>query len=224
MRHGCERRKGSRMSPLTSRILHPARVFIFLLVIAGIVAGVVASHAGSALVVTRAVAAPEAIISLGSHEWERLPEAARLARAHPASLVLLTEPPVATVFNCHDCANRVARLQAMGVDDERVRVLPIIGNGTYGEARAARAFVAEQGLHRVMIVTSPYHTRRSLAVFRKVFERSEVDVGVAPVPVAPPIRPGRWWLEGYDRAYVPYEWAATLYYWWKYDVPLSQTP
>ena len=50
-------------------------------------------HAGTALVVEEPLASPDAIISLASHEWERLPETIRLAHRHPGAQVLLTLPP-----------------------------------------------------------------------------------------------------------------------------------
>jgi hypothetical protein len=47
-------------------------------------------QAGMFLVVRQAVATPEVILSLGSHEWERLPVAAGIAAREPAASVLLT--------------------------------------------------------------------------------------------------------------------------------------
>jgi uncharacterized SAM-binding protein YcdF (DUF218 family) len=179
------------------------------------------ARAGSALLIEEPVAQPDAIISLGSHEWERLPVAARLAAEHPNALVILTNPPVPTRFNCHDCAHRVDRLRHMGVAESRVRVLPILGAGTYGEARAAAAFASDSRLRRLVIVTSPYHTRRSLALFKHVLAETGIEVGIAGANVEPPIHPTWWWLRPYDRAYVPYEWAAILFYAWEYGVPLS---
>jgi uncharacterized SAM-binding protein YcdF (DUF218 family) len=187
----------------------------------GVVLVLVASRAGSALLVQEPVAQPDAIISLGSHEWERLPVAARLAAEHPNALVILTNPSVPTRLNCHDCAHRVDRLRHMGVAESRVRVLPILGAGTYGEARAAAAFARDSRLRRLIIVTSPYHTRRSLALFRHVLAETGIEVGIAAANVEPPIQPMWWWLWPYDRAYVPYEWAAILFYAWEYGVPLS---
>ena len=74
-----------------------------------------ASAAGTLLVVSRPLPHPDAVISLSSHEWERLPATARLASDNPAAIVVLTLPQPATVYNCHDCAGRVGRLQRLGV-------------------------------------------------------------------------------------------------------------
>jgi uncharacterized SAM-binding protein YcdF (DUF218 family) len=175
-------------------------------------------RAGPALVVRVPIANPEAIVSLASHEWERLPATARLAAKFPGAVVLLTQPPEVTEFNCHDCANRVHRLSLLGVPAERVREVVLTGPGTHGEAVATLGYARDTGLRRLVIVTSPYHTRRSLAVFRKVFEGTGVEIGVEPALADSVAQPGRWWWGGYDRAYVAYEWAALVYYRWSYGV------
>src|SRR5205814_6032977 len=87
--------------------------FIFLIVL--IVAVWTLLDAGRALVVARDIGAPDAIVMLASHEWERLPAAAELARRYPSSVVLLTIPIAVTRFNCHLCSERPEWLQHEGV-------------------------------------------------------------------------------------------------------------
>lgn len=159
----------------------------------------------------------DAILSLASHEWERLPDAARLAKATPSAVVLLTLPQPVTPFNCHDCNGRVSRLERLDVPADRVRIIPLTLSGTYGEAVAVLAFARQTQIHRLVIVTTPYHTRRSLAVFRKVFTGSGIEIGIEPARSSP-ARPDRWWATPYDRAYVAYEWAALVYYGFRYQV------
>jgi uncharacterized SAM-binding protein YcdF (DUF218 family) len=71
-----------------------------------------------------------------------------------------------------------------------------------------------------LIVTSPYHARRALATFDRVFEDSGIAIGLVHARETSPARPSRWLLAGYDRAYVAYEWAAIAWYKVKYGVPL----
>jgi uncharacterized SAM-binding protein YcdF (DUF218 family) len=100
-----------------------------------------------------------------------------------------------------------------GVAETRVQIVPLQEAGTYGESLAVRRWaVGRQGIKRVLVVTSPYHTRRSLATFRAVLEPVHIEVGVAPATASSPAKPGSWWLSPYDRAYVCYEWAGMLYY------------
>jgi uncharacterized SAM-binding protein YcdF (DUF218 family) len=176
------------------------------------------ASAGQLLIVSVPLADVDAIVSLASHEWERLPLTAALAQAHPDAIVVLTEPQPVTDLNCHDCAHRVERLEALGVARDRVRVIPVTLPGTHGEALAVRALAAEARLKALMISTSPYHTRRSLATFRTVFAGTGVAVGIAPATASSLARPAVWWWQADDRAYVPYEWAAIVYYAWSYGV------
>jgi uncharacterized SAM-binding protein YcdF (DUF218 family) len=133
-------------------------------------------------------------------------------------VILLTLPQSVNAYNCHDCSRRVSRLQRLGVSPARVRIIPITSPGTYGEAVAALRFARQAGVRRLLIVTTPYHTRRSLAAFRSVFDGSAVQIGIVPATASSPARPDRWWATPYDRAYVAYEWAGAVYYLFRHRV------
>ena len=183
------------------------------------VAAVWVSIAGRVLVLSLPIGTPDAIVSLGSHEWERLPEAADAAARYPSALVVLTQPREITVYNCHDCAHRVDRLVAAGVAASRVRMLALTNDTTRGEADACRRFAAQTAIRRVLLVTSPYHTRRALAVFRDALAGTGVEVGVEPATAYAKARPALWFMTAEDRWYVAYEWAALFYYGVRYGIP-----
>lgn len=206
------RRSTGRPPRRRARALAPLLACLLLLAL------MATGYAGTALVVSHPLQRVDAVISLASHEWERLPLAARLAAVNPDAIVVLTEPEDVNQFNCHDCAHRVDRLQHLGVAKSRVRVLRITHPGTHGEALAALEFARYAGIRHLMIATSPYHTRRTLATFRKVFENTEVEIGIEPAMASSRAQPARWWWQPDDRAYVPYEWAAIAYYAWQYGV------
>jgi uncharacterized SAM-binding protein YcdF (DUF218 family) len=190
-----------------------------VLAVAG--AAAVAPDAGTALVVSAPLDRPDAILVLASHEWERLPAAEALAARFPEARVLLTLPPTITKYNCHDCANRPATLVQAGVQADRIEVLPIsrtVSGGTRGEAEAARVWTRASGARRILVVTSPYHTRRALATFDAVLAPVGVRVGIVPASATSPAQPDRWWSAGYDRAYVRYEWAGLVYYLFRFGI------
>jgi uncharacterized SAM-binding protein YcdF (DUF218 family) len=161
---------------------------------------------------------PDAVVSLASHEWERLPIAAAVARSSPLTRILLTVPVQVNAYNCHDCAHRIQVLKTLGVEPERVALLNRKVTNTWDEAHAVLAYAREHDLRRILIVTSPYHTRRALQTFRAVFAgRPETALGIES------IQPDRatqrsWWLHGYDRWYVGYELAALVRYRLQHDV------
>jgi len=178
----------------------------------------VAPDVGTTLVVNRSVASPDAIVSLSSHEWERLPATIQLARRNARARVVLTLPAQINEFNCHDCNHRVAQLVAHGVAEDRIVVLPLAIGGTYGEANAARDFARREHLRTLLVVTSPYHTRRALATFDKVFDQTGITIGIEATSSTSSARPDAWWWTSYDRWYVRYEWEALLYYRVRYGV------
>jgi len=197
----------------------PRRLAVRVIASIVAVAAVWASVAGRVLVLSLPIAEPDAIVSLGSHEWERLPEAADAAARYPSALVVLTQPREVTIYNCHDCAHRVDRLVAAGVAASRVRMLALTSDTTRGEANACRRFADQTPIRRVLLVTSPYHTRRALAVFRDAFAGTGIEVGVEPATAYAKARPALWFTTAEDSWYVAYEWAALVYYGLRYGIP-----
>jgi uncharacterized SAM-binding protein YcdF (DUF218 family) len=176
--------------------------------------------AGRALVVGRAIQQPDALVMLASHEWERVPALADLARRYPTSRVLLTRPPTPTRFNCYRCDERMEWLAAEGIPRDRVRVLPRPVLNTHDEALAVLDEWRRAPFRRLEIVTSPYHTRRALAAFTAVLRPTGIIVGVVPATATSPSDPGWWWWHPYDRWYVAHEWAGILEYRIRYGVPI----
>jgi uncharacterized SAM-binding protein YcdF (DUF218 family) len=186
-----------------------SRALIALAILA-VVLLVAAAFAGTALVETTPIDAPQAIISLGSHEWERFPTTVQLSKQYPDAIVLITQPLVPSPVNCHLCGERLKWLAALGVDSNHALILPMKVQNTYDEARAARAYCEAHGIRRLAVVTSPYHTRRALATFRTVFRGTPMAIGMYAATESP-ARPGTWWATPYDRFYVRYEWAAVVW-------------
>jgi uncharacterized SAM-binding protein YcdF (DUF218 family) len=174
--------------------------------------------AGSWLVVSAPLDQPDVIVPLASHEWERLPQAAETAGRFPDALVLLTKPDRVTRYNCHDCEHRPEALVTLGVARQRIAVQIITAPGTFGEALVIRDFMKASGRHRLLVVTSPYHTRRTLGILRHVFAGTGTQFGVLPASRFSEAQPAMWWSAGYDRFYVAYEWAALVYYAARYGV------
>lgn len=196
-----------------------ATVTIVIVLVTFLTMGI--ARAGTSLAIAAPLDRPDVIVSLASHEWERLPVTARLALKYPDAQIVLTQPPAASRRNCYQCPQRVDYLLRLGVARDRVHVVKLSESSTYGEALATRGFVAQSGRHRVLIVTSAYHARRALATFQHVFGSDQVTVGLEPADPSTWARPRLWWTRPYDRWYVTYEWAAAISYRIRHDVPIS---
>lgn len=171
---------------------------------------------GPWLVRERPLDAPDAILVLGSHEFERIPHAVTLARQWPRAVILLTEPVTVTPFNCHDCANRVQTLQRAGIAPARVQLLQPRVRNTFDELSAASVWLGQHRRNRLVVVTSPYHTRRVRGLADAVLPAAHV--GVSACPVAGGLG-WPWWSRRYDRRYVIYELAALLNNAWRHGIP-----
>jgi uncharacterized SAM-binding protein YcdF (DUF218 family) len=156
---------------------------------------------------------------------ERTRKAALIYRKGVAPMVLLTDDGVIAGWSSKEQRNppfvELARreLVAHGVPDEAIEVLLPEGSGTIIEARLLEKRAAEKQWKSLLIVTSPYHTRRALRTFETVFAKSgvETEVGI----VSP--RPGQqsppalyWWLTTEGWRDVAGEYVKSVFYYVNY--------
>jgi len=100
-----------------------------------------------------------------------------------------------------------------GITEQRLITLPQRVNSTYDEAVAVRRFAEKAGITRVLVVTSPYHSRRALWVFRRVLEPAGMEVGIdSPPPGEQSPQPGTWWLSRTGWHSVALEYVKLAYY------------
>ena len=147
--------------------------------------------AGDWLVVSDPIDHADAIVVLGDDNFEgdRAARAAELFQARWAPLVVASGRmlrPYAGV------ADLIARdLEGRGVPVAAVIPFAHHADNTLTEAQALRGMVAQRHWHRILVVTSNYHTRRARYIFRKVFP-SDVSVIVEPARSSD-YDPDRWW-------------------------------
>jgi len=192
-----------------SAYIRIAGVAVFVSIV---LVGFALRYGGEGLVVSRRTNDPNVIVVLASHEWERLPVAAALARRYGAAQVLLTLPAKISGHNCYKCSERRTWLSEAGVDADRITVLPQGVANTYDEAKATAAFARRNRTDRLVVVTSPYHARRALVTFRHLFDSVGVRADIGLATPSSGVVPTQWWLRSYDRKYVTYEWAAIVFY------------
>ncbi len=100
-----------------------------------------------------------------------------------------------------------------GIPDQRLITLPQRIYSTYDEAVVIRGFAEKAGIRKVLVVTSPYHSRRALWVFRRVLEPAGVEVGIeSPPPGEQSPSPGTWWLSRTGWRSVALEYVKLVYY------------
>lgn len=100
-------------------------------------------------------------------------------------------------------------LRQMGVPANAILESPHTQDSTRTEAEAIAAYAREQGLKRVMIVTSAYHTGRAGSLFDRA-SANGFKVVVRPTRYEHP-DPDHWWRRFPDRSDVVLEYLKTAY-------------
>ena len=181
--------------------------------------------AAEALFVREPLARADALaVFAGSSTYvERTRLAARLFKEGRAPLIILTNDGLKSGWSAAEERNpmffeRAAdQLRRDGIPPERIKVMPGVVTSTYEEATRLRVYAESNGLKSVLVVTTPYHTRRALWVLRQTFRGSGVSVGIdAPAPGEQSPRPAVWWTHALGWKLVPGEYLKLIYYLWHY--------
>ena len=144
----------------------------------------------NALTVDDDLAPAEFIYLLGGDAHIRPVHAARLFRQGFAPRVVITGAPEQP-----DSSNPVVQLLRIeGVPDSAVTSLPLPPGAasTQDEGRALRDYLEENPAERVIVVTSPYHTRRARWTLRRELDGVPVEIRMSAAP-DPRFDASNWW-------------------------------
>ena len=131
---------------------------------------------------------------------ERIDHAIRLYKQGRARSIILTNDGVRGGWsrrrqrNVSPIERGKDAITDAGIDARNLVLLTQRVRSTFDEAVAVRGALKAGAVRRVVIVTSPYHSRRALWIFRRALGNEGVLVGIDPVPpgsLSPP--PETWW-------------------------------
>ena len=119
------------------------------------------------------------------------------------------------IANDTDISDHV--FQLAGVPETAIVELMIPGgvSNTFDEASALQQYCREKSLHRVIVVTSAFHTRRARWVISKMLSPMGVETRMAPAPDAK-YGPRNWWKREDGLIACQNEYLKLIYYWFKY--------
>ena len=181
---------------------------------------VAAWGAARMLIVKKDLPAADAIVVLsGSATYiERTSWAAKLYRENKAPLVIVTDEKLISSWSPAEQRNpffyelAIRELERQGVPKQNIQVISDIGAGTFQECARIRQFASEHGLHRVMLVTSSYHTRRALWSIERTTD-ANVQIGIeGPEPGWLTPAPSTWWMSWWGWKMVAGEYVKLVYY------------
>lgn len=128
----------------------------------------------------------DAIVLLAGNHKERAPAAAMLYRDGYAPLVILTNDGLISAWsrefnrNLYQIEWAEEELVKLGVPRKKILKLPFYGSSTMFDALAVKRFLFRSGARKVIVVTSDYHTRRSLWTFRYALKEYTTDIAIFP--------------------------------------------
>ncbi len=141
----------------------------------------------SCLVREKPLEKADAIVVMAGNMEQRLPAAARLYHEGRAPRILLANDGVFAGWSRKYQRNLYlvewARedLVDMGVPREDIVLLEFTSSGSIHDVLNTRDYVLDQGdIRSLLVVTSDYHTRRTLWSFRHVFRAEDVRIGIHP--------------------------------------------
>lgn len=138
------------------------------------------------LIVDKPLGHADALIVMAGSKSERLPAAAALYKKGIARNIFLTNDGVFSAYSKEKLRNLYqvewaeSELMEMQIPEKAIIKLSHTLSGSIYDALNSRQAVLNRGIKRIIIVTSDYHTRRSLWVFEKVFHNQSVEIGVYP--------------------------------------------
>ena len=162
----------------------------------------------------------DAIVVLAGAPDERLADAAHLFGRGLAPLVVLTRerrPTGAIALDrsgvrlpeTHDLSWDA--LRALGVPDDRIVTLRRRASSTSSEALVIARHACRHGLRRLIVVTSPSHTRRSRLILRRALP-ADADLSLRPASAAY-FPASRWWRRRHVAKHVLFEYQKLLNFW-----------
>jgi uncharacterized SAM-binding protein YcdF (DUF218 family) len=139
------------------------------------------------LVVDRPIGHADALVLMAGEMSTRLPTTAMLYREGKADKILLTNDGIFSAWseihqrNLFQVEWAEVRLLEERVPKEAIKKLAYTSRGTFYDALNARSYILSHRIDKILIVTSDYHTRRSLWTFERVFRGYPIVIGLYPV-------------------------------------------
>jgi uncharacterized SAM-binding protein YcdF (DUF218 family) len=137
---------------------------------------------GAYLIVADEMEPAKAVVVLSGGTESRMREALRLYNDNFGDVVILTETgeEIADLEVLHSFDMRI-QLMNNGVPSGNILITSIEVSSTVDEAKAVLDLMSRRQLSSAIVVTDPYHTRRTRKIFNDIFQGSNIDLFIRPV-------------------------------------------
>jgi uncharacterized SAM-binding protein YcdF (DUF218 family) len=176
--------------------------FLFL---AYLTAPFILTKIGSWLIVRDQLTKADLIIILGGDDnGERAIEGVKLYKAGYAPKIMLSGGPLAWHLTSADWMRK--EVIALGVPSNKTLVQNK-SRSTLQDAQFTLPLVKQLKAKKILLVTSPTHSRRAKRIFNKLFGKEKIAVVSWPATVSD-FKLDRWWTRYEDRALVVWEYVS----------------
>ena len=194
-----------------SRRLWPGVLLLLLVLVlvAVVLRAPILAALGGYLVRADAPQKADAVLVLAGDGWgHRILTGAQLVRDGYAPKVLVSGPDGA--YGNHDCELAIPFAVKHGYPQSYFVHVEHTGRSTMAEARAVLGVIRRMGIHRLLIVTSDYHTRRAGSIFRTLAPDLKILMVAAPDEF---FTADGWWHTREGQKTFLLEWEKTVSIW-----------
>ena len=155
---------------------------MLLLTLLAFGAYIILRGAGAYLIIADELESANAIVMLSGGDESRMEEAVSLYKDGYAKIIILTETgrQLENFDTLHSTDIRVQLLNN-GIPTGNILITDIKVNSTLDEAYAVKKLLTNQQFKSAIIVTDPYHTRRTRLIFVNAFSDSSIKLIFRPV-------------------------------------------
>lgn len=148
------------------------------------------------------------VVLAGDPTGNRILKAGELVRDGYAPLALISGP--GDEYGLHECDLAIPFAVKRGYPESEFAHAEHDATSTRAEVAALTPDLRRRGVHKVLLVTSDYHTRRAAKLFRAAAPEMTVVVTAAPDKY---FTPGGWWKNREGQKTFLTEWEKTVAVW-----------
>jgi uncharacterized SAM-binding protein YcdF (DUF218 family) len=202
-------------------IFTASAIFLCLVILVFALRSQILTGIADYLVINDRLQPADVIFLLNSEVNTRPFRAAEMYKQGQAPVIVITRsentPVVDLGLMPNDTDISVGVMEKLGVPAEKIIVLPVPGGATstLDEAAALRQYIEANQIHRIILVTSAFHTRRAKWIFDKTLAGLPVTLEMAAVPYAN-FDQTNWWKNETGLITLNNEYIKLVYYFFKY--------
>jgi uncharacterized SAM-binding protein YcdF (DUF218 family) len=163
-------------------LLQGCLIFLLVILVVFILVWVGLISAGAYLIVGDRVKPVDAIVVLSGDEGDRVEEAIKWYEKGYGKYFVITKTHTEDIGEGQTYSEMLMRIAIdAGVPADSMFVTAGESSSTKEEAMAVKVLAKQRNITSILVVTAPYHTRRTQMVFNREFKDSEIKVLVHPV-------------------------------------------